>query len=74
LWCVQGWPALARLVLPVAVMGQKSVQKTIEEMHTISRGVSLLHLAVRSQNPKMVRPQNMPYNVLIHMCAVLHVA
>lgn len=46
----QGWPALARMVLPVAVMGQKSVEKTIEEMHTISKGVPLLHLAVRSQN------------------------
>lgn len=47
----RGWPALARLVLPVALADGLSIQ----EAFAAGGARSVLHLAVRSRNSAMVR-------------------
>eukprot|EP00884_Botryococcus_braunii_P019534 jgi/Botrbrau1/6264/Bobra.0129s0014.3 len=50
----KGWPTVARTVLGVACMQAQSIVDVVRSMHTMSHGLSLLHLAVCSGNPKMV--------------------
>jgi hypothetical protein len=52
----QGWPATARLVQPVTALYAKNMVDIITRIYSYSKdSLSLLHLAVRSGNPKMVR-------------------
>ncbi len=52
---MQAWPAVARLVLPVAAADSASVGEAVRQVEKLTRGLPLLHLAVRSQSIPLVR-------------------
>lgn len=52
---LQGWPAIAQLVQPVMALYAKDMAEVVTRIYSYSKdSLSLLHLAVRSGNPKMV--------------------
>jgi hypothetical protein len=52
---LQGWAAVARMVLPVAAADAACVKDVVQKMEQLTQGVPLLHLAVRSQNTQLVQ-------------------
>ncbi|BDA46756.1 probable squamosa promoter-binding-like protein 4 at N-terminal half [Coccomyxa sp. Obi] len=50
----KAWPAVARLVLPVAAADAASVGEAVRQVETLTGGLPLLHLAVRSQSIPLV--------------------
>lgn len=62
----QGWLNVARLVLPVAAADAASVAEAVHKVEALTDGLSLLHLAVRSQSAPLVRPRRLLSHVKTH--------
>lgn len=62
----QGWPGVARLVLPVAAVDVGSVAEAVSRVEALTGGVPLLLLAVRSRSAALVRAEHASRAFLCH--------
>jgi hypothetical protein len=69
----QGWPGVARLVLPAAAADAGSVAEAVLRLEALTPGVPLLLLAVRSRSAALVRAPLAPALHPTHFGSLLNI-